>query len=100
MSYRLTVRSVAEADIAEVAQWYENERTGLGIEFISEVRRVVHNAKANPFLYPVISRHPAVHRALTNRFPYRVFYVVRRNMVIVFAVLHVKRSDDAWQQRT
>jgi toxin ParE1/3/4 len=100
MRYRLIVREEAEADITQAAQWYENERLGLGIEFISEIRRVVRNAKANPFLYPVISRHPAVHRALTNRFPYRVFFIVRRNAVIVFAVLHAKRSDHAWQQRT
>ena len=65
MTYRLIICAEAEADLVAAASWYENERPNLGIEFLSEARRVIHNAVANPFLYPAISRRPQAHRALT-----------------------------------
>ena len=99
MTYRLIIREEAEADLVDAVGRYENERPNLGIEFLTEARRVIHNAVANPFLYPAISRRPQAHRALTHRFPYRVFYRIRHGAVIVFAVLHAKRSDAAWKER-
>jgi toxin ParE1/3/4 len=99
MTYRLIIRDEAEADLADAASWYENEVANLGGEFLTEARRVIQNAVANPFLYPAISRRPQIHRALTHRFPYRVFYRIRHGAVIVFAVLHAKRSDAAWKAR-
>ena len=99
MTFRLIVRVEAEADLVDAARWYENERPNRGSEFLSEARRVIHNAVANPFLYPAISRRPQAHRALTHRFPYWMFYRIRHGAVIVFAVLHAKRSDRAWQER-
>lgn len=99
MTYRLIIRDEAEADLVDAAHWYENEVAQLGVEFLTEARRVIHNAVANPFLYPAISRRPQVHRALTHRFPYWVFDRLRHGTVIVFAVLHAKRSDAAWRDR-
>jgi plasmid stabilization system protein ParE len=99
MTYRLIIRDEAEADLTAAARWYENEVANLGVEFLTEAGRVIHNAVANPFLYPAISRRPQVHRALTRRFPYRVFYRIRHGTVIVFAVLHAKRADATWKER-
>lgn len=99
MTYRLIIRDEAEADLAEAARWYEGEVAQLGVEFLTEARRVIYNAAANPFLYPAISRRAQVRRALTYRFPYRVFYRIRHGTVIIFAVLHAKRSDAAWRDR-
>jgi plasmid stabilization system protein ParE len=99
MTCRLIIRPEAEPDLADAARWYENEVAHLGVGFLTEARRVIHNAVANPFLYPAISRRPQVHRALTQRFPYRVVDRIRHGAVIVFAVLHAKRSDTAWKDR-
>ena len=100
MSCRLIVQGKAETDVVDAAQWYEAKQPNLGGEFTTEVRRIIEGALANPLLYPIIRHRPEVHRALTRRFPYSVFYILRRDAVIVFAVLHAKRSDAAWKERT
>ena len=48
MSLRLVLRPEAESDIAEAALWYEQQRAGLGSEFIDEVSSAVERVLANP----------------------------------------------------
>jgi plasmid stabilization system protein ParE len=40
-----------------------------------------------------------VRRVLTRRFPYRIFYVVRPDAIVVFAVLHAAQDEDNWLRR-
>ena len=64
MSLRLVLRPEAESDIAEAALWYEQQRAGLGSEFIDEVSSAVERVLANPGAY-----RPQPHRfiAVENR---------------------------------
>ncbi len=99
MSRRLIVRSEAEADITKAALWYDKRETGLGWEFTLEVRAAIRRVVENPFLHLLMRRGPEVRRILTRRFPYRVFFIVRDDAVIVFAVIHAARHDRRWRQR-
>ncbi len=99
MSYRLIIRDAAEADIAEGAVWYEEQQPGLGDEFIAEIQAAVEGAVANPRQYPRLRRKPEVRRVLTRRFPYRIFFVVRPDAIIVFRVLHGARHDREWKMK-
>jgi toxin ParE1/3/4 len=78
MSYRLQVRLAAEADVAEAAQWYDQRQPGLGEKFVREVDQAIARVVENPLALPVILRRHEVRRALTKRFPYRIFLTSRR----------------------
>jgi hypothetical protein len=69
MSHRLVIRAEAETDITDAAIWYQNQRRGLGEEFIAEVDAALKNAVANPRQHPRLRRKPDVRRILTRRFP-------------------------------
>ena len=99
MSRRLIVRSEAETDIAEAALWYEVQEIGLGEDLLLEVRAASERAFANPEHFTRLRKEPEVRRILTRRFPYRVIFIVCKNAVIVFAVLHAARHDRHWQNR-
>lgn len=99
MSRRLIVRAEAEADITGAAQWYEERESGLGSQLITEVGAAIQRAAESPLHYLRLRRRPEVRRILTRRFPYRVFFVVREDAVVVFAVLHAARHDRHWRQR-
>ena len=88
MSHRLIVRLDAESDIAEAALWYEEQVAGLGLELVSEVGLAVGRAVDAPLHFPLLRRRPEVRRVLTRRFPYRVFFIVRPDAIIVFGVIH------------
>jgi toxin ParE1/3/4 len=99
MSLRLIVRPEAEADILEAALWYEGRAVGLGLEVTAEIHAAVDRALENPLAYLLLRKDPHVRRVLARRFPYRIFYIVRSDVLVVFAVLHAARDERYWQRR-
>lgn len=98
MIRRLTIRVQAEVDLTDAAVWYEDQQSGLGREFLAEAELAIGSAAANPRQFPCLRRKPEVRRALTARFPYRIFFIVRPDAVVVFRVLHGARHDREWKQ--
>ena len=80
MKPSISVRPEAQVDIKEVALWYEDRLTGLGIRFRDELRTTLGHIADNPLRFPVIED---VRRALLHRFPYAVYFSVEgENMVL------------------
>jgi plasmid stabilization system protein ParE len=92
------IRPAAAADIEEAFDWYEGQRSGLGLEFRAELEAAIGRLATNPQLYQVI--HRETRRALLRRFPYGVFYRVYPQAIIVVAVMHGRRTPTRWQSRT
>ena len=99
MSYRLRIRLAAEADVTEAGQWYNERQLGLGEKFVREVDQAIVRILENPFAFPVILRRHEVRRVLTKRFPYRIFFSLKDDAVVVHAVLHGHRDDRHWKDR-
>lgn len=53
----------------------------------------------NPEWFTLVPRSPTICRVLTRRFPYRMFFIVRADAIVVFAILHAGRHDRIWQHR-
>ena len=96
-SYRIIVRTQADLDVDEALAWYENERPGLAIEFLGELRATFDRLADGPFKYQHL--RSGVRRALLKRFPYAVFFIVEDDVVLVTAVLHTSRDPATWQRR-
>jgi plasmid stabilization system protein ParE len=90
--------SRAEADVETAADWYEEQASGLGVEFIEVLDIVVDRISQQPSLYQRVSRN--IRRALLARFPFAVYYQVSSTHVTVLAVLHNRRSPSTWKKRT
>jgi plasmid stabilization system protein ParE len=91
MSLQLKVRSEAWADLADAEDWYEKQRAGLGGELSREVMRVIREVQARPASFSIY-RQPDVRRALCSQFPYAVYFRINGALVIVLAVLHLRRD--------
>lgn len=99
MNRHLIVRPEAEADITDAAAWYDSRESGLGLELMSEVQSAIARALKNPESFMCVRRNPTVRRVLIRRFPYRIFFIVRPDAIVVFAVIHAARHDRAWKHR-
>lgn len=99
MSYQPNIRPEAEADVVEAALWYEQQNPGLGEKFVAAVDQAIRRVIENPLAFPVIHRRHEVRRALTHRFPYRVFFTLKGDTVFIHAVLHGHRHDRHWKAR-
>jgi toxin ParE1/3/4 len=98
MSRELIIRPEAEADIAEAFDWYEARVPGLGSHFLLVLDAAFNSIVRNPNTYPQV--HKRVHRALTRRFPFAIFFVVEKKSIVVLSIFHVKRDPRVWKKRT
>lgn len=97
MSYKITYREEAEQDIDEAAKWYEKQSKGLGFDFLAEVEKKGLLVESNPFLFVKI--YKSLHRAVVERFPFNIFYLIEGKSIIVVAVIHGTRHPKKWQKR-
>lgn len=95
--YQLVSEPRADLDIEAAFLWYEKEQSGLGLEFLDELRGVYNQIVEGPFKYPHL--RSGVRRALVRRFPYIVYFSVETTVIVVLAVLHASRDPAEWQRR-
>lgn len=94
---RLDVRPEAELDAEEAAAWYEGERGGLGVTFLTELRATFVRIEQAPFQFPLVSGD--IRRAILHRFPFGVFFVADGEVATVLAITHLHRHPVTWQSR-
>ncbi len=70
--------------------WYENERLGLGGEFLTEIGITLKNLAQDPERRPDYYR--GFRRVMIPRFPYKLFYRLEGDRIIVFRILHAHRD--------
>lgn len=98
MTYTLGIREEAESDIAQSFVFYEEVRVGLGYDFLLCVEEGLAKIQRNPLNYKVAYKN--LRRVAIRRFPYRIFYFVRDEVVVVTAVFHAHKNPQSWRKRT
>jgi toxin ParE1/3/4 len=93
MRRRVLSRPHADADVDDVAAWYDAERPGLGDDFVEAVHAIAMRIAENATQFPIVSA--VVRRALMRRFPYGVLFVVEDRTATILAVLHLHRGPAA-----
>jgi plasmid stabilization system protein ParE len=91
------LREEAGRDLASAASWYEQQRAGLGHEFLDEAISTLGLVSAQPSIYPVVHRN--TRRALMTRFPFGIYFRVEQEQIVVIAVMHGSRHPHRWQTR-
>ncbi|MGF7139072.1 type II toxin-antitoxin system RelE/ParE family toxin [Roseimarinus sediminis] len=88
--YKLIVTSYAESDAVEAANWYNNKKAGLGSEFLLALDKKIISIKQSPQQFQIIYKN--IRRALTERFPYGIFFILREKTIYILAILHTSRN--------
>lgn len=94
----VTFRKAARFEFDEAADWYDGEQMGLGSEFISEIEGLVQRIVASPLLYQKVFAN--IRRAVAPRFPYSVYYKLRKQEIIILAFFEGARDPTIWQRRS
>lgn len=94
---RLTIRPLAASDIDAIRFYYEQQRRGLGGEFLDELVVRLEEIEREPLSFPQL--RDEFRRALLRRFPYHVYFAARQDEIEVIAVLHAARHPRTWRDR-
>ena len=97
MNYQIRFRPEAEKDLEDAAKWYEEQRPGLGKELLDKVSSALENLAKQPAMYPTVHRN--IRRALIQKFPFGLFYIMEENLIIIIAFMHISRNPRLWKKR-
>ncbi len=95
--HKLVIKPFAELDAIDISKWYNDKRDGLGNEFLLALDAKINEIQRNPDHHQAI--YKKIRRALTERFPYGVFYIIEKNTIYVLAIIHSSRNPNILKKR-
>jgi plasmid stabilization system protein ParE len=98
VTWQLILSREAREDIRSAVAYLRGISPRLSVRFSIELETVYSAILDHPQLYPVIYKD--FRRALLNRFPYSVFYVVDASVVLIVGVVHQARDEETWRRRS
>jgi len=87
----------AATDIEAGFRWYEEQRPGLGSQFLDCVVVCLERLRRSPEMHERIKGE--YRRALVRRFPYAIFYSYDGLTATVYSIMHTARDSAKWQGR-
>ena len=94
---KVNILDVAEEEFSESIEYYNKQSEGLGYEFAAEVKRTIGRIIQYPKAWPLLSER--THRCRTNRFPYGIIYQIRKDHLLIVAIMNLHRDPKHWQTR-
>lgn len=98
----LRIHAEAAEEAVEAVAWYENERSGLGVEFervIDAALDLLDEEVVPLTLLPGVAGARGVKRLILRRFPYSVIILERDAEVFLIAFSHHARRPGYWRNR-
>lgn len=90
-------QAAALADIQAARAWYDEQRPGLGEEFVIAVEAAVSEIVRLPDAWPVVHRN--ARRYLMERFPYCIYYRASEDEIVIVACMHGARDPRRHRRR-
>ena len=94
---QLIFLTLARDELAEAKRFYNRQQQGLGISFQREAETAAKQIRERPLAWQI--EIDPVRRFIFDRFPYKMFYIIRAELIIVVAVAHQHRQPDYWIER-
>ena len=95
----LRYSSAAAKELRAQLEHYASTSPGLDLIFVNAIRQAEALAIGNPEGFARVDDDADLRVIVVRRFPFRMFYVLRGNFVVVAALAHTSRSIDALLQR-
>ena len=85
----------ASVELTDAVDYYEDQRPGLGYEFLSEVEAAIDKIMQFPDAWTPLTKR--IRRILLKRFPFGLLYNVQDDTVIIVAVMDLRRNPAHWK---
>ena len=94
---RLIIGEEAELELAGSVAFYEERRSGLGLDFHAAAKEAVRMIGTAPERWPV-GKHDT-RRYVMSRFPFVIHYIDMPDRLWIVAFAHAKRKPGYWIKR-
>lgn len=97
MSLSVVFRRIAKREFDDAISWYQDRREGLGREFSVAVEQQLGRIAHSPSRFACVRGD--VRRAVLQRFPYSIFFMVEEDRIVVLAIFHARRAPSQLEDR-
>lgn len=98
MKFTVYNKPEANQDIYEASQWYEEQKPGLGYDFIDDIEEILSYLESNPAIFQ--KKYGEIREAPLKKFSYVILYQIETaKTVIVFAVFHTSQNPKKKKKR-
>ena len=94
---RVRLSASAERELDQAFEFYEQQRAGLGAEFLGAVRGTSLQVSEWPLAGRPFTRE--LRSTVVRRFPYWLIYEQRDSLIWITAVAHQSRGAEYWRSR-
>jgi plasmid stabilization system protein ParE len=98
VTFAASFNSLAEAELSDAVDYYEQESPGLGAAFLAAVEHAVTDLVEYPESAPVLSG--PYRKKVLSRFPFNLIYRLKGNEIRILAIAHQRRRPYYWLGRT
>ena len=88
---KIKILASALSDLKKGFNFYEKQSKGLGNYFLDSLYSDVDSLLITAGIHPIYSKN--YHRLLSKRFPFAIFYKVKNNHVLVYAILDCRKNS-------
>ncbi len=88
-----------ERELRDAMEWYEDQRVGLGAEFLAAVDAALGSIGESPERFAAWPENARFRRFVLRRFPYLVFYHLPSGEPQIVAIAHSMRRPGYWAAR-
>ncbi len=97
MSFAVVFRQIAKREFDDAISWYEDRREGLGRAFSVAVEQLLERIAISPNQFACVRGN--VRRAVLQRVPYAIYFVIEDQRILVFAIFHARRAPKHLEDR-
>ncbi len=87
----------SELELKEVYDYYEDQMTGLGNNFLNEFNNTVKIILKHPTSWIKVGKR--TRRAIIKRFPYFILYIYESDTIYITCIAHQHRSPEYYVER-
>lgn len=91
------IHSEATEELEGAISYYEDQKVGLGLDFLAEVEQALSKIQQTPNLGAAYKA--TLRRYIIQRFPFLIFYAELEELIWVVAIAHGKRRPGYWRRR-
>ena len=97
--FEIVLRREAQIELDEIFIWYEEQKAGLGFEFLKEFENDINKVSHNPYYASYIEAD--ARGTSLKKFPYQVIYRIDeiKRQVRIIAIIHLRRNPEWFRQR-
>jgi plasmid stabilization system protein ParE len=95
--YNLSYGDDFADDLRSAFEYYAELQQDLADDFLKEAKIAINSILTGPLHFQKVFLE--LRKVNLHRFPYAVFYIVTDDVIVVVAIMHLRRHPNVWQTR-